>query len=149
MGTLIKNNNGFFPSVPSLFDDFFTRDLFNHKTSLSKDADTLPAVNIQETASSFELEVAAPGMNKDDFNIELNNGTLIINAQRTKEIEDKGDNYTRKEFNYQQFQRSFQLPQMAIKEEGVSAQYNDGILSISIPKKENSEVTATRKITIS
>ena len=150
MGTLVKTNGNLFSTIPSLFDDFLTRDFFNRSSfNQVSNSETLPAVNIQETDISYEIEVAAPGMNKDDFNIELNNNVLVVNAHRTKEIEDKGDNYMRKEFNYQQFQRSFQLPQLMVKEDKVCAKYNNGILSITIPKKESETLNSSRRIEIS
>ena len=150
MGTLVKTNGNLFPTIPSLFDDFFTRDFFNRSSfNQVSNSETLPAVNIQETDKSYEIEVAAPGMNKDDFNIELKNNVLVVNAHRTNEIEDKGDNYMRKEFNYQQFQRSFQLPQLMVEEDKVCAKYNDGILCITVPKKESETLNSSRRIEIS
>lgn len=150
MGTLVKTNGNLFPTIPSLFDDFFTRDFFDRSNfNQVSSSETLPAVNIQETNKSYEIEVAAPGMNRDDFNIELNNNILIVNAHRTKEIEDKGENYMRKEFNYQQFQRSFQLPQLMVEQEKVCARYNNGILSITLPKKESATLNSSRRIEIS
>ena len=76
MGTLVKNNGSFFPSVPSLFDDFFTRDLFN-TSFVKRTEDTLPLVNIRENEDRYELEVAAPGMDKEDFSVEISNNVLI------------------------------------------------------------------------
>lgn len=147
MGTLVKSNGSLFPNVPSLFDDFFTRDFF-HTPFIKRTEETLPLVNIRENESSYELEVAAPGMDKDDFSVELNNNTLVINANRTNHSEDKGENYTRKEFNYQQFQRSFQLPDKIVDGNKISAKYNDGILNITIPKKEKNVVDTSRRIEI-
>lgn len=150
MGTLVKTNGNLFPTVPSLFDDFFTRDFFNRSSfNQVSNAETLPAVNIQETDRSYEIEVAVPGMDKDDFNIELKNNVLVVDAHRTKEIEDKGENYMRKEFNYQKFQRSFQLPQLLVEEDKVCAKYNNGILSITVPKKESTTLNSSRRIEIS
>lgn len=147
MGTLVKSNGNFFPSVPSLFDDFFTRDFF-HTPFIKRTEETLPLVNIRENESSYELEVAAPGMDKDDFSVELNNNTLVINANRTNHVEDKGENYTRKEFNYQQFQRSFRLPYTIVDEDKITAKYNDGILNITVPKKDKEVVNTSRRIEI-
>lgn len=147
MGTLVKNNGSFFPSVPSLFDDFFTRDLFN-TSFVKRTEDTLPLVNIRENEDRYELEVAAPGMDKEDFSVEISNNVLVINANRTKHIEDKGENYTRKEFNYQQFQRSFRLPESIVDEDNVAAKYNDGILHIILPKKEKEIINTAKRIEI-
>lgn len=147
MGNLVKTNGALFPSVPSFFDDFFTKEFFK-SPSINRREETLPMVNISESDKEYQLEVAAPGMSKDDFTVDLDGNLLVINAQRSKHVEDKGDNYMRKEFNYQEFQRSFRLPEDAIDESRVSANYKDGILRITIPKKENSK-NSSRRIKIS
>ena len=148
MGTLVKRNGSFFPTIPTLFDDILIKNLFNNTNHIDH-SNTFPAVNIQENDSNYELELAAPGMSKDDFDIEISNNKLIVNAHRTKEIEDKGENYTRREFNYQQFQRSFQLPEMLVNEEKIVANYNNGILKITLPKKEENKANPSRRINIS
>lgn len=149
MGTLVKNNENLFPSIPFMFDDFFTRDIFN-LTNLNQ-GDTLPAVNIQETEDKFILELAAPGMVKEDFKVELNNNNLVITSQRENLVEDKDEreNYTRKEFSYQHFSRSFRLPETKVQTDNISAKYDRGILNISIPKQTNSVVGSSRRIEIS
>lgn len=142
MTTLVKSNgngrNMFFPEFPSLFDDFFTRDFVNFESKHNK---LLPAVNVKETESAFELEVAAPGMDKNDFKIEVKNNTLIISAQKENKQEEKNENgkYVRREFAFQSFTRTFTLPEKSVDDNNVSAQYKDGILNISIPKKEKVE----------
>lgn len=153
MNSLIKLNsngkNGMFPEFPSLFDDFLTRDFFN-LPSRNNSATTLPAVNVKETDTAFELEMAAPGMDKKDFKIALEQDTLVISAQHETKTEEKNKdgNYSRKEFSYQSFRRAFHLPENAVNENEISANYKDGILSIVIPKKEPEKQKITREIAI-
>jgi HSP20 family protein len=149
MGTLVKSNGNLFPSMPSMFDDFFTRDFF-HLTNVNQ-GETLPAVNIQETTDKFILELAAPGMVKEDFKIELNNNNLVITAQRENKVDDKDErgNYTRKEFSYQRFSRSFRLPETKVEADNISAKYENGILKVNIPKQANSLANSSRRIEIS
>src|SRR5215211_1349227 len=104
--TLIKRNGSLLNPLPALFDDFFNRDLFNWGNSnFSNTNTTIPAVNIKETAENYEVEVAAPGMTKDDFKVELDGNTLTISSEKKDEREQKeGERYTRQEFSYQSFQ---------------------------------------------
>lgn len=106
---------------------------------------SLPAVNIQETADAFDIQVAAPGMKKDDFDIDVTDGTLTISAETKSESEDKsegddekGGGYHRREFSYSSFQRRFQLPDN-VREEDIKASYEDGILKLELPKLEPEE----------
>jgi HSP20 family protein len=151
MGTLVKSNNKLFPTIPSLFDDFFARDLFNLNNLNQSYGDSLPSTNIKEMEDHFEVEVAAPGMSKNDFHVELDNDTLIISAHREnqREEKDKDGNYTRREFSYQNFSRSFSLPERMVQGEKISAKYRDGILQIMIPKTEEAKTKPARQIRIS
>jgi HSP20 family protein len=155
MKTLAKwngngNNTLMFPEFPSLFDDFFTRDLFNFPFRSGSNGNSVPAVNVKETDTAFELEMAAPGMEKKDFKVELERDTLIISAQKENKTEEESDDgkYSRREFIYQSFQRSFNLPQDLVKEDEISAHYKDGILHISVPKKEASKPLLKKLISI-
>src|SRR6187402_324614 len=109
--SLVKRNGNLLSPLPVLFDDFFNRDLFNWGNSNFSDTNTtIPAVNIKETADSYEVEVAAPGMTKKDFKVELDGNLLTISSEKSQQNEEKeGDRYSRKEFSYQSFQRSFNL----------------------------------------
>jgi HSP20 family protein len=110
---------------------------------------TLPAVNVRETNDNFAIEVAAPGMKRDDFKVELDNNVLTISSQREEKQEQQQDeNYTRREFNYQYFQRSFTLPENKVEGEKIAARYADGILHITVPKKEEAKVKPIKQITI-
>ena len=146
MGILVKNND-FFRNAPSLFDDFLTRDFFNRSIFNDK-GESLPAVNIQETDRDYLIEVAAPGLSKDDFKIELENNMLVISAQQENSTEEKEENYTRKEFSYQSFKRTFNLQENLIQGDNISAKYDDGILHITVPKNVNKMVDTTRRIEI-
>ncbi len=107
----------------------------------------VPAVNIKEENDKFVLEMAAPGMKKDDFKIDLDNYQLTISSEKKEEKKEKEDNYTRREFLYSSFSRSFTLPK-TIDIEKIKADYKNGILSIVLPKKEE-ETKLTRQIKIS
>src|SRR5690242_10545898 len=111
MSSMIRRNRNFFPSFSSLWDDddSFNRGMINWGTSnFSSSETTLPAVNIKETENSYEVEMAAPGMKKQDFKIELDNNILTISSEKSEEShEDDGKGrYSRREFSYQSFQRS-------------------------------------------
>src|ERR1700757_2580930 len=107
--TLVKRNGSFLNPLPVLFDDLFNRDLFNWgNTNFSDTNTTIPAVNIKETAENYEVQVAAPGMTKNDFRVELDGNNLTISSERTNQKEENEDErYSRKEFSYQSFQRTF------------------------------------------
>lgn len=149
--TLLKRNASWSNPFPMLFDDFFNRDLFNWKTdNFSNTNTTIPAVNIKETADNYEVEVAAPGMTKNDFTVELDGNTLTIRSERNSEKESKeAENYTRKEFSYQSFQRSFQLQKDVVDVDKIQAKYENGLLHLTIPKKEDAKQKAPRLIQIS
>src|SRR5687768_12722658 len=104
MSIIKRNSNNFF--MPELFDDFISRNLFDWGTSnFSNTGTTLPAVNIRESNENFEVEMAAPGMDKNDFNILLEGNTLTITSEKSEEQEEKdGEKFSRREFRYQSFQ---------------------------------------------
>ncbi|MDB5246539.1 MAG: heat-shock protein [Segetibacter sp.] len=149
--TLAKRNGNLMNTLPNLFDDFFTKDLFDWGNSnFSLQGTTLPAVNVKETAETFEVEMAAPGMKKEDFKVELNNNILTISSEQKNEHEEKeNDRYTRKEFSYQSFQRSFQLSREAVDADNIQAKYENGVLHLSIPKREEVKQKPSRLINIS
>jgi len=149
--TLIKRSNSNNPSIPSLIDSLFSRDWMDWSTSnYSSTNTTLPAINVKESDDEYELEVAAPGMKKDDFKINLDNNQLTISSELKKESESKEElNYTRKEFSYQSFQRTFTLPEHIVDRDKISAKYADGILYIKLPKKEEVKPKPAREIKIS
>ena len=95
---------------------------------------SIPAVNVRETDKNFEIEVAAPGYDKNDFKVEMDSGLLTISVQKEEEKKEKENNYTRREFGYSSFSRSFNLPQN-VSEEDINAKYEGGILKLTIAKK--------------
>ncbi|WP_276875299.1 Hsp20/alpha crystallin family protein [Chryseobacterium joostei] len=140
MTTIVKRNNGsLLPANPrSLFDDFFNRELFNwDNTNFSSSRTTLPSVNIKEREEAFEVEVAAPGMQKEDFKITLDGNLLTISSSKEEREEENDGNFTRKEFSYQSFQRSFELAKDVVDDENIEAKYENGVLRLTIPKKES------------
>ncbi len=146
MTNLSRFNNG------SVLPDFFdlTRDWLDwNNSNFSTTSSSIPAVNIRETSESFEVEMAAPGMSKKDFRIELDNNLLTISSVKKQENEQKeGDRYTKKEFSYQSFQRSFSLPKEVVDDEKIQARYEDGVLRLSIPKKEEAKPRPPKQISI-
>lgn len=148
--TLIKRNGNLANSLPELFDDFFTKDLFDWNSSnYSAAGNSLPAVNVKETAENFEVEVAAPGMNKEDFKIELNNNLLTISSEKKNEYEEKeGEKFARREFSYQSFQRSFTFSKEAADADNIQAKYENGVLRLTIPKREEVKQKPSRLINI-
>lgn len=153
MKTLMKNGTReVLPNFPSLIDDFFNRNWLDSSLSNWRSAGaTLPAVNIHETADDFLIEVASPGMKKEDFKVELDNNILTISSEKEEQMEDRGSNgkYTRREFSYQAFQRSFELPENKVDGEKIQAKYEDGILHVTVPKKEEAKVKPAKQIAIS
>lgn len=153
MTTLMKRNNGLslLPELPSFFNDPFVRDWFNWSgNNQPEEAGTLPSVNICEHNDSYELTVAAPGMNKADFKVELEDNRLVISGERKQAQEQKqGSNYLRKEFNYQSFVRSFTLAEKQVSRDKIEAKYEDGILHIFIPKTAEAKTKAAKIIQVS
>ncbi len=147
--TLLKRSDVYRPSLPSLFDNFFSRDLMDwNNFNFSPANTTLPAVNIRETKDDFLIEVAAPGLTKKDFKVNLENDQLVISSERNLEKKDSEENYTRKEFSYQTFQRSFSVNEQMVDGDKISAKYCDGILCVSLPKKEEVKPKPAREIKI-
>ena len=152
MKTLVVPNGKMFPAIPSLFEDFILRDLLDSSTGNWKSGGaTLPAVNVAETNDAFMIEVAAPGMKREDFHVELDNHVLTISSEREagRENADKDGPYTRREFSYEAFQRSFALPENKVEGDKISAHYKDGILYITVPKAETAKVKPPKQIQIS
>jgi HSP20 family protein len=152
MKTLIRTNGNYFPALPSLIEDFFNRDLVDSSTFNWRSNDgTMPAVNISETNDDYRIEVAAPGMKRESFKVELDNNVLTIASHVDSETESKDEkkDYTRREFNYQSFQRSFSIPESKVMGDKITARYTDGILYITVPKKEEAKVKPARQITVS
>ncbi len=142
---LVKRNDDW--RLPTLWDDFFTNDLFNFPSFVATGT-TVPAVNISETDNEYMVEMAAPGMKKSDFHINLDRNVLTIASEKKEEKEEKDKNYTKKEFSYQSFERSFTLPE-TVDQEKISAKYGDGVLKVILPKREDAKQKAAKEIKIS
>lgn len=137
--------------LPTFWDNFFSRDLSDWGSNNFSSTDTtLPAVNVKESSEQFEIEVAAPGMNRDDFSVKLENNLLTISSEKKEEKkEEKEGNYTRREFSYQSFQRSFTIPENLVEGEKITARYSDGLLTVLLPKREELKPKPGRMIEIS
>jgi len=148
--SLAKLSNKWFPVFPSFFDNFFEGDVLDWSNSNFAGVNsTLPAVNLAENNDEYEIEVAAPGLKKEDFKLNYENGQLIISSEHKEENEVKdGKKVTRKEFSYQSFQRSFTVPESAVNTEGITAKYEDGILHVRLPKKEEVKPKPAKMIEI-
>ncbi len=147
--TLVRRNQNYFPSFPSFFDNIFSRDLMDWSNKNYSNTDsTLPAVNVSEDEDKFSIEVAAPGMKKEDFKVRIENDVLTISSEKKEEKEEKNNSYTRKEFCYQSFQRSFSIPEGHILGEKITASYTDGILHIELPKREEVKPQPPKEIEI-
>ena len=149
--TILKRNGQLQSKVPHLFDDLFNRDIFNWGLSNYSDTNTtIPAVNIRETPDYYEVQVAAPGMTKNDFSVELDGNTLIISSEKQSENDANHDfRYTAKEFSYQSFSRTFTLQKEVVDTEKIKATYENGILNLTIPKKEEARQKGPKRIEIS
>ena len=122
---LVRRQN---PVFTSLIDDLFINQDWNHINT------TVPAANIIEADDHFNIELAAPGKRKNDFTIELDEGVLTISSETETKFTEKDGSFTRKEFGYSSFKRSFNIPE-TVSANKISASYKEGILTVSLPKK--------------
>lgn len=148
MTSLSKTNGQLASSMPSLLNDFFADDFFRLPFVSSRSQATLPSVNIRETDEAFQVEVAAPGMKREDFKVELDNNMLRISSERQSQENGKDNTYLRREFSYQAFERTFELRSDYVETDKIQARYLDGILQINLPKKEQARRKAARQIKI-
>jgi HSP20 family protein len=137
---LMRLANSFFPNSFRGLDDKFFDDFLEQGKSL-------PAVNVVEDKEKFRIEVAAPGLKKEDFKLNVDNGILTISSEKRQENEIKEENYAKREFQYSSFSRSFTLPN-SVDSEMISASYTDGILNIQIPKREEAKQKEPKQIQI-
>lgn len=145
-----EDNKGLstFPTLSSWLDEVFndnfgTEFMNNYNTGIS-----LPAVNVIDRDSEYIVEMAIPGLKKSDFDVTIDNQLLTISAETKTETEDETDNYTRREFGYSSFKRTFTLPK-TVNTEKISANYNDGILKVELPKFDEAKKKPSRTIKIS
>ncbi|MGQ1785543.1 MULTISPECIES: Hsp20/alpha crystallin family protein [unclassified Saccharicrinis] len=149
--TLAKLSNNWFPSFPSIFDRFIENDLMDwNSANYSSTRTTVPAVNVTENDNEFIIEVAAPGMNKNDFKVNYDNGRLTISSEHKDEKEEKRrGKVTRQEYSYQAFQRSFTVAENTVNVDKIKANYKDGILHITLPKRDEVKPKPAKMIAIS
>lgn len=140
--SLVKSNNVVFPSF---LNEIMKPDWFGGSEMYRR---PVPAVNIKESETHFELTFAIPGFKKEDFNVEVDNETLIVSAEIKETSENQNEHFTRKEYSVQSFKRLFTLPE-TINEEVINASYENGILRLTLPKKEEALPKPKRLIEIS
>ncbi len=143
-----KNNVTRLPNFPTWFDNFFENSMGTDFLSNFNTGITLPAVNIKETNEEFVLELAIPGMKKSDFIIDVENKILSVASEVRIENEETKQNYTRREFGYSSFKRTFTLPD-SVESDSVKGTYKDGILMITLPKREEAKQKPPKRIEIS
>jgi len=144
-----KKNNG--STFPSLMENFFSDrfyDLAPFMNGFGFDQSLrVPEVNIVENAKGYQIELAAPGMDRKDFRIDVQNGVLTISAEKEDEKNEEGKNFRRREFSYNSFSRSFTLPENLLDEK-IDASYDNGILKLVLPKKEAKPEKPARQIKV-
>ena len=144
-----RNGNG--NRFPDLLDHFLNRDLFDDwgRANFSSTGTTLPAVNIKEKKDAFEVDMVAPGLSKKDFKVQLEGNILTISSEKQNQTEEKKDEkYARKEFSYQSFQRTFNFSKDVVDLDKIKARYEEGILHLVVPKKEEAKQKPPRLIEI-
>lgn len=147
--SLIKfnNRNRLFPWNNSALKSFLSSDDFFNDDFFSEDS-LMPAMNVKEHENDFEIEFAAPGFSKKDFEITIDDNVLNVCGEKSKEQEEEDEGYTRKEFSYNSFKRSLTLPNSINTDKKVKATYKDGILKLNLLKKEEAKGTPKKVIEV-
>ncbi|WP_430468192.1 Hsp20/alpha crystallin family protein [Winogradskyella ouciana] len=159
MSNLVKTSNngsdsntslGFrsLPSLSSWMDDIFNKSFGNEFVSNFNTGITLPAVNVLDKDEEYIVEMAVPGLKKSDFDVNIDNQLLSISAESNTENEDTDENYTRREFGYSSFKRTFSLPE-TVETDKIEAKYEEGILKVMLPKREEAKKKPLKQIKIS
>ena len=139
----LERRNLLMPSMENFFNDFFNNDLLSREF-----AGYVPSVNITENDKSYSIEVSAPGFEKKDFNVRVEDGVLTISGEHKTEKNEKDKNFVRREFNYGSFTRSFNLID-SVDEEKIDAKYENGIVKLELPKNEKTKAKNVKQIEIS
>lgn len=139
--TLVKVNNGFSKSIDGMMKDLFNEFPSAVSKTVREDVLYFPPVNIIDKEASYSIELAAPGFEKADFNVKLDNNILTISTEKKEENQSSTDKLVRREFSYKSFKRSFTVDEK-IDTENISAKYENGILKLELPKKENVKASA-------
>ncbi len=133
---------------PSLLSDFFDNSRFFGNRFFEREFnDSLPAVNIKEDNKQFDIEFAAPGFSKNDFKIDVENDVMTVSAEKKEEKNEENKRFTRREFSYNTFSRSFTLPQ-SVNADKINAKYTDGVLHLQVPKKEEVKTQPKKQIKV-
>lgn len=143
----IDTNFNRLPGLPSWFDDILGKNFGDEFLSNFNTGITMPAVNIIDTDNEFVVEMAVPGLKKSDFQITIDNGILSVGAETKAEENEETENYTRKEFGYASFKRTFAIPD-SVETGSIMAGYTDGILKISLPKRDEAKRKPVKNIEI-
>ena len=136
-----RKNNALMPGFNDIFENFFNDSMFNDRM-ISR----VPAANISESAEEYHIELAAPGLKKDQFKLRVDDQVLSIAVEQQQENSENNRRYNKREFSYTSFVRSFTLPESA-DDARISAEYSDGVLKIDVPKKEEAK-SVSRQIEI-
>ena len=156
--TLVKFKNPLTPGLMEssiLRDPFFSdlidtqKSLFNLNRIFNGGSEITPAMNIKENKNDFEIEMAAPGLTKNDFNITIDDGVLTISSEKEEKTEEKEEGYLRKEFSYRTFTRSMSLPENVDESKDVKAEYHDGVLKLVLHKKSEVKSKEAKTIKVS
>jgi HSP20 family protein len=150
MKALSKRDNLFPTWSNDLFDTgrFLSPRLFDFGSDAFDFANRVPSVNITENEKEFKIEMAAPGLERKDFKVEVENGVLCISSEKEKESKEEKKNYTRREYSYNSFSRSFTLPDNSSPDK-IDAKYENGVLNITLPKKEVTVSKPAKEIKVS
>jgi HSP20 family protein len=133
--------------LPSFADDFFGKDFLSNLVE-NQCGFSMPAVNVIETKDNFRIEVAAPGLSKDDFKIDIHNNLLTISSEKEENNEENNEKIMRREFSYCSFKRAFSLPNL-VEHDKIVASHKNGVLYIEIPKREEAKEKPARQIKVS
>jgi HSP20 family protein len=134
--------------TPSLYDNFFKPWNEWMNTGMMDKVMSVPAVNVTENKDQYNVSLAAPGLKKEDFKIDIDANMLNISSEKEEKFEEKDEKFTRKEYSYNSFSRSFTIPE-DVKMEKIEANYFDGVLNITLPRKEDTtKMTTSRKIDV-
>ena len=136
-------------SRPSLFEDFFKpwNEWFDNGGAIGKPV-SMPAVNVTEDKDKYLVSLAAPGLNKEDFNVDIDGNMLTISSEKEEKKEEKDEKFTRREYSYSSFSRSFNLPE-DVKQDAIEARYENGVLNINLPRKEETKkIAASKKVSV-
>ena len=145
MGTQLSRQR---EAVPSMFNDFFRpwNEWFDNGGFMGRTL-SMPAVNISEAKDNYLVSLAVPGMKKDDFKVDVEGNMLTISSEKSETKEANEEKYTRKEYNYSSFSRSFTIPD-DVEIEKIDARYQDGELKLTLPRKEEAKKSSAKKISV-